>query len=183
MGELRISRWGRRLGLRQEAWGGVASRRNPNRTLIYPGVRPEQVPNRILWAPAGLAGSKARSDKGFATPSGRRPTAHAPSSRGEASRASRLQCAPLDQRFEIDSPGRLLSVDSRQVPIYRFGVVVVGTGVAGATAALTAAEAGIEVALLSKASPEETNTLHAQGGVAAVLAPEDSLAEIGRAHV
>ena len=65
------------------------------------------------------------------------------------------------------------------MPIYRFGVVVVGTGVAGATAALTAAEAGIEVALLSKASPEETNTLHAQGGVAAVLAPEDSLAAHG----
>jgi L-aspartate oxidase len=82
----------------------------------------------------------------------------------------------LKQRFDFDSPGRLLSVDSRQVPIYRFGVVVVGSGVAGATAALTAAEAGIEVALLTKASPEETNTLYAQGGVAAVLSPEDSLA-------
>ncbi len=82
----------------------------------------------------------------------------------------------LKQRFDFDSPGRLLSVDSRQVPIYRFGVVVVGSGVAGATAALTAAEAGIEVALLTKANPEETNTLYAQGGVAAVLSPEDSLA-------
>ncbi len=65
------------------------------------------------------------------------------------------------------------------MPIYRFGVVVVGSGVAGATAALAAAEAGIEVALLTKAKPEETNTFYAQGGVAAVLAPEDSLA----AHV
>lgn len=62
------------------------------------------------------------------------------------------------------------------MPIYRFGVVVVGTGVAGATAALAAAEAGIEVALLTKASPEETNTLYAQGGVAAALSPADSLA-------
>ena len=82
--------------------------------------------------------------------------------------------APLQQRFDLDLPGRLLSVDSRQVPIYRFGVVVVGVGVAGATAALAAADAGIEVALLSKANLVESNTLYAQGGVAAVLAPEDS---------
>jgi len=65
------------------------------------------------------------------------------------------------------------------VPLYRFGVVVVGAGVAGATAALAAADEGIEVALLSKAELEETNTLYAQGGVAAVLAPDDSFA----AHV
>ena len=65
------------------------------------------------------------------------------------------------------------------MPLYRFGVVVVGAGVAGATAALAAADEGIEVALLSKAELEETNTLYAQGGVAAVLAPDDSFA----AHV
>ena len=70
-------------------------------------------------------------------------------------------------------------MDSRQVPIYRFGVVVVGSGVAGATAALAAADSGIEVALLTKAGLEESNTVYAQGGVAAVLAPEDSL----EAHV
>jgi L-aspartate oxidase len=80
----------------------------------------------------------------------------------------------LRQRFELDSPGRLLSVDSRQVPIYRFGVLVVGGGVAGATAALAAAEQGIEVALLTKAGLEESNTVWAQGGVAAVHAPSDS---------
>lgn len=66
-------------------------------------------------------------------------------------------------------------MDSRQVPIYRFGVVIAGAGVAGATAALAAAEAGIEVALLTKTSAEESNTLYAQGGVAAVLTTEDSL--------
>jgi L-aspartate oxidase len=81
----------------------------------------------------------------------------------------------LKQRFELDYPGRLLSVDPRQVPIYRFEVLVVGAGVAGATAALAAADAGVEVALLCKASLDESNTLYAQGGVAAVLAPEDSL--------
>ena len=85
----------------------------------------------------------------------------------------------MDLRHELDFEGRLLSVDSRQVPIYRFGVLVVGGGVAGATAALAAAESGSEVALLTKASLDESNTLYAQGGVAAVLDPADSLA----AHV
>jgi L-aspartate oxidase len=85
----------------------------------------------------------------------------------------------LKQRFAYDHPARLLSVDSRRVPIHRFGVVVVGSGVAGATAALAAAETGIEVALLTKAGLEETNTVYAQGGVAAVLGPGDSEA----AHV
>jgi L-aspartate oxidase len=65
------------------------------------------------------------------------------------------------------------------VPLYRFGVVVVGAGVAGATAALAAADAGIEVALLTKATLEETNTFYAQGGIAAVLAPSDAF----EAHV
>lgn len=49
-----------------------------------------------------------------------------------------------------------------------------GSGVAGATAALAAAETGIEVALLTKAGLEETNTVYAQGGVAAVLGSDDS---------
>lgn len=61
------------------------------------------------------------------------------------------------------------------MPIYRSGVLVVGGGVAGATAALAAAEAGAEVALLTKAGLVESNTVYAQGGVAAVLAPQDSL--------
>ncbi len=87
--------------------------------------------------------------------------------------------APLQQRFDLDLPRRLLSVDSRQVPLYRFGVVVVGAGVAGATAALAAADAGLEVALLTKGNLEESNTLYAQGGVAAVLAADDSF----EAHV
>jgi L-aspartate oxidase len=81
----------------------------------------------------------------------------------------------LRQRYDLDSLGRLLSVDSRRVPLYRFGVIVVGGGVAGASAALRAAEAGIEVALLVKAGLEESNTVYAQGGVAAVLGSEDSL--------
>ena len=68
----------------------------------------------------------------------------------------------------------MLSVDSRQVPLYRFDLLVVGSGAGGAAAALAAAEAGAEVAVLAKTDLAETNTACAQGGMAAVLAADDS---------
>ncbi len=79
--------------------------------------------------------------------------------------------------FPLDLESRLLSVDSRKVPLFRFDVLVVGAGAAGSSAALAAAEAGAEVAVLTKADPGETNTLYAQGGMAAVLAPDDTIAQ------
>ena len=82
----------------------------------------------------------------------------------------------LNQRFQLGFDSRLLSVDSRKVPLFRFDVLVVGSGAAGSAAALAAAAQGAEVALLTKDRPEETNTVYAQGGLAAVLAAEDSLA-------
>jgi L-aspartate oxidase len=85
----------------------------------------------------------------------------------------------VQTRFELDLEGRLLSVDSRRVPLYRFDLVLVGSGAAGCAAALAAADAGAEVALLAKGELTETNTIQAQGGVAAVLGHEDSFA----AHV
>ncbi|MEW6072401.1 MAG: L-aspartate oxidase [Planctomycetota bacterium] len=86
-----------------------------------------------------------------------------------------LPPSPVERHVPLDLEDRLLSVDSRKVPLFRFDILVVGTGAAGSSAALAAAEAGAEVAILTKADPEETNTLFAQGGMAAVLAPEDSL--------
>ena len=57
-------------------------------------------------------------------------------------------------------------------------LVIVGSGIAGLYAAMLASEpdAGrdIEVVLLSKGSLEQSNTFYAQGGVCAVLAPEDA---------
>jgi L-aspartate oxidase len=70
----------------------------------------------------------------------------------------------------------LLGVDPLLVPAYRFDVLVVGSGVAGASAALAAAEQGADVALLAKGELAETNTFHAQGGLATVLGPADSFA-------
>ena len=54
-------------------------------------------------------------------------------------------------------------------------VLVIGSGVAGNSAAIAASgQAGLEVLLLSKAELEECSTYYAQGGVAAVLAPEEN---------
>ncbi len=56
-------------------------------------------------------------------------------------------------------------------------VLIVGSGVAGLTAALEALEAGHEVTVVSKAHLAMSNTRFAQGGVAVVLADRDSVAE------
>jgi L-aspartate oxidase len=53
-------------------------------------------------------------------------------------------------------------------------VLVLGSGVAGLTAARTAAEAGLSVAILTKGELAASATRYAQGGVAAALSPEDS---------
>ncbi len=58
-------------------------------------------------------------------------------------------------------------------------VVVIGSGAAGLQLAIELAEAGLRVAVLSKTALEETNTFHAQGGIAVVLDENDSF----EAHV
>ena len=73
----------------------------------------------------------------------------------------------------------LLEVDLRTIPAYRFDIVVLGGGVAGGTAAITAASAGKSVAIVSKADAATTNTNMAQGGMAAVVGDEDSF----QAHI
>jgi len=55
----------------------------------------------------------------------------------------------------------------------RADVLVIGCGIAGASAALEAAVLGLEVVVLTKAAEaEESNTLYAQGGIVA-FAPDD----------
>lgn len=70
---------------------------------------------------------------------------------------------------------RLLTLDARRVPAYRFDVLIVGGGAAGASGALAAAGRGASVAVLTKGDLSESNTLYAQGGMAAVLSEEDSV--------
>ena len=54
-------------------------------------------------------------------------------------------------------------------------VLVVGSGLAGLTAAVRAADAGHDVTLVTKATLPESNTRHAQGGIAAALFRDDSV--------
>lgn len=53
--------------------------------------------------------------------------------------------------------------------------LVIGTGVAGLRAAIAAASGGAEVILLAKDGCEESNTAWAQGGIAAVMSPGDTI--------
>lgn len=73
-------------------------------------------------------------------------------------------------------PPRLANFDLRATPLLRTEVLVIGSGIAGAAAALHAADAGAEVLLLAKGELDDTNTAWAQGGIAAVKLAEDSLA-------
>ncbi len=56
-------------------------------------------------------------------------------------------------------------------------LIVVGSGVAGLTAALEAVEAGHEVTLFTKSDLAQSNTRYAQGGVAVVMTSDDTVAE------
>ena len=73
-------------------------------------------------------------------------------------------------------PSRLSPFDLRRTPLLRTDVLVIGSGIAGACAALHAADAGAEVLLLAKGDVLDTNTAWAQGGIAVVKLAEDSVA-------
>ncbi|MCI0586312.1 MAG: L-aspartate oxidase [Planctomycetes bacterium] len=74
---------------------------------------------------------------------------------------------------ELLIPRSLADVDLRRVPVLFSDVLVIGSGVAGISAAVEAAERGA-VALVAKGDLSKTNTEFAQGGVAAPLGPDDS---------
>lgn len=82
----------------------------------------------------------------------------------------------MNPAIRLESPRPLLVVDPLQLPVYRFDLVVLGSGVAGASTALAAAEAGASVAVLAKGEVDETNTRWAQGGLAVVLSRSDTFA-------
>jgi len=72
------------------------------------------------------------------------------------------------------SDRHLVELDLRSIPAYRFDVVVVGGGVAGDAAALSAVSEGKSVAVVTKSSLSNSNTNMAQGGIAAVMTSGDS---------
>jgi L-aspartate oxidase len=69
----------------------------------------------------------------------------------------------------------LLPFKAARLPQQLTDVLVVGGGVAGLRAALEASKSA-DVLVLTKDSLEQSNTWYAQGGIAAVLQPEDSIA-------
>ena len=73
----------------------------------------------------------------------------------------------LPRRLAAPEPGWTAEAD----------VVVVGSGVAGLTAALNVRAAGYRVILVTKAQVDEGSTRWAQGGIAAALADDDSPAD------
>ncbi|MDB5294639.1 MAG: nadB [Phycisphaerales bacterium] len=70
----------------------------------------------------------------------------------------------------------LLPFKASRLPQQFTDVLVIGGGVAGLRAAIAAADGGADVLLLTKDTVDESNTWYAQGGIAAVLQPADSLA-------
>jgi L-aspartate oxidase len=56
----------------------------------------------------------------------------------------------------------------------RYDVLVVGTGAAGLTAALTAAEHGASVLMLTKGHAPDSSSWHAQGGIAGAIGDDDT---------
>ena len=70
----------------------------------------------------------------------------------------------LIQKLSSANPGWNINSD----------VIVIGSGIAGLTAALTAREKNLSVLLLTKDVLSTGSTSWAQGGIAAALGPEDS---------
>lgn len=91
---------------------------------------------------------------------------------------------PIELHTGLSTVRNLLGYDLRLLPRLETDVLVIGSGIAGASAALSASAAGAEVLLITKGSLKASSSHYAQGGVSAVLRlgqcdPEDSL----EAHV
>ncbi len=73
----------------------------------------------------------------------------------------------------INLPMSLTSFDATKLPELFTDALVIGSGVAGLSAALEVAKTH-SVLIVTKNKLGENNTMHAQGGIAAVLSPRDS---------
>jgi len=68
----------------------------------------------------------------------------------------------------------LITFDSSTIPEIQTDTLIIGMGIAGLSAGIQAAKYG-KVLIVAKTSFHESNTEHAQGGVAVVLADEDTM--------
>jgi succinate dehydrogenase / fumarate reductase flavoprotein subunit len=83
--------------------------------------------------------------------------------------------APRELVDLLESPSRLIpeEIDLTKVA-HKTDVLIIGGGGAGVTAALTAKECGAQVLLATKLRLGDSNTIMAEGGIAAATLPEDS---------
>lgn len=83
--------------------------------------------------------------------------------------------APKELVNLLESPSRLNPdvIDLTKVD-YKTDILVIGSGGAGLTAALTAKEHGAEVLIATKLRLGDSNTIMAEGGIGAATLPEDS---------
>ena len=79
-------------------------------------------------------------------------------------------------RKHLEPRRYLVSFDTHHLPHLFTDVLIIGSGVAGLRAAIEAARVG-SVLLVSKGAIDDSNSWEAQGGVAAVISPEDSIEE------
>ncbi|MGB4442123.1 MAG: L-aspartate oxidase [Coriobacteriia bacterium] len=86
---------------------------------------------------------------------------------GHATLAPASVPGSLDQRY-------VLSFDTDALPVERTDVLIIGSGIAGLTAALHAARLG-SVTLVTKSDVTDANTWYAQGGIAGAVGEADSV--------
>ena len=91
-----------------------------------------------------------------------------PVDEGPAAAARRRLPSGLGRRY-------LLGFDTDEMPAFTSDVLVIGSGMAGLTAALGAAARGLTVNLVTKGEVTETNTWYAQGGIAGAVGEADSV--------
>lgn len=70
------------------------------------------------------------------------------------------------------TPRYLVAFHPKRVPHFFTDVLVIGGGLAGLRSAL-AVDGGLSVLVITKGTIEDSNSAHAQGGIAGVLSPED----------
>jgi L-aspartate oxidase len=87
---------------------------------------------------------------------------------GHAAAAHRRLPSGLGRRY-------LVGFDTDEMPQFASDVLVIGSGMAGLTAALGAAARGLTVNLVTKGEITETNTWYAQGGIAGAVGEADSV--------
>lgn len=72
----------------------------------------------------------------------------------------------------VPTPRYLVPFHPKRIPHFFTDVLILGGGLGGSRAAL-AIDAGLSVLVVTKEGLEESNSAHAQGGIATVLDPED----------